>query len=351
MTRRPRVSEIHAATDRLIASGPADLRDFRAAVMGVLRRAIAFDWYVWVLTDPATAVGMDPLAVTPDLRQLPQLVRLKYLSSANRWTRIDGVVSLAGEPQRSLLWSEAQRGHGVVDVVSAAFRDDFGCWAFLDLWSTRPAPAADLDLLAQLVPKLTEALRRRQALTFADVPADADADAPESVAGAAVILLDDDLRVTGQTPASQSWLARLLPPTGRPDPIPAAALNVAAQLLAQEAGVDQHAATARVHVAHGLWVTLKAARLEPGGLIAVTLEPSTAAERLDLFARSHALSPRERQLLTVLAQGADTRRVATQLFLSEHTVQDHLKSVFAKTGTHNRRTLLSHALGVKTDNR
>jgi len=37
------------------------------------------------------------------------------------------------------------------------------------------------------------------------------------------------------------------------------------------------------------------------------------------------------------------------MFLSRHTVQDHLKSVFAKTGTHNRRVLLSHALGVRAE--
>ena len=141
----------------------------------------------------------------------------------------------------------------------------------------------------------------------------------------------------------------MLPPTGRPDAVPAAALNVAAQLLARETGVDDHPAQARVHVSHGLWITLKAARLEPAGSIAVSLEPSTPSGRLDLFARSHALSARERELLAILAGGADTRQVAGRMFLSEHTVQDHLKSIFTKTGTHNRRTLLSHALGVKAD--
>jgi DNA-binding CsgD family transcriptional regulator len=34
------------------------------------------------------------------------------------------------------------------------------------------------------------------------------------------------------------------------------------------------------------------------------------------------------------------------MFVSEHTVQDHLKSIFAKTATRNRRTLLAPALGT-----
>jgi DNA-binding CsgD family transcriptional regulator len=33
------------------------------------------------------------------------------------------------------------------------------------------------------------------------------------------------------------------------------------------------------------------------------------------------------------------------MFLSENTVQDQLKSIFAKTGTSNRRTLLARAVG------
>lgn len=79
--------------------------------------------------------------------------------------------------------------------------------------------------------------------------------------------------------------------------------------------------------------------------IAVSIEPASPAERADLFARAHTLSSRETDLLLLLLEGADTRTVAARLFLSEHTVQDHLKSVFAKTGTHTRRVLLARVTG------
>jgi DNA-binding NarL/FixJ family response regulator len=78
----------------------------------------------------------------------------------------------------------------------------------------------------------------------------------------------------------------------------------------------------------------------------VTIEPSSPAERRSLFARSHALSPRETELLDHLAHGGDTRTIAAALYVSEHTVQDHLKSIFAKTGAHNRRTLLTRLAGA-----
>ena len=79
--------------------------------------------------------------------------------------------------------------------------------------------------------------------------------------------------------------------------------------------------------------------------IAVTIESTSPAERMALFVRAWGLSDREAELIRHLVTGADTRGVAQQMFLSEHTVQDHLKSIFAKTGARNRRTLLARVVG------
>lgn len=172
---------------------------------------------------------------------------------------------------------------------------------------------------------LAQALRRCQADTFAARPT---REPPR--AGPVVLLLSGDLQVRGQTAETAGYRRVLVPPVEGRAPIPAAAYNVAAQLLAVEAGVDDNPPTARVHVSDGLWMTARAARLGavpgPGSErdIAVTLEPSSASERVDMFSRAFGLTPRERELLGHLA-GHDTRELARRMFLSENTVQDHLK--------------------------
>jgi DNA-binding CsgD family transcriptional regulator len=46
-------------------------------------------------------------------------------------------------------------------------------------------------------------------------------------------------------------------------------------------------------------------------------------------------------LLDHLVTGIDTRQIAARMFVSEHTVQDHLKSIFAKIGVRSRRELVA----------
>ena len=63
-----------------------DSRSLRAALLREIRRGVRFGAYAWLLTDPETEVGSDPLADVPCLPQLPDLIRLKYSTEVNRWT-------------------------------------------------------------------------------------------------------------------------------------------------------------------------------------------------------------------------------------------------------------------------
>ena len=288
------------------------------------------------------------------LLELPRLVRLKYLTTVNRWTTLGGSrVALlqettGGDPAQSLLWRELLGPHGVGDVASAVFVDRYGWWGFLDLWRLGPTArfsTADGAYLSRAAPTISTALRRSQATTFADDPR------PVPDRGPVVLLLSPGLTVRTQTPPTPDYLRVLVPPSGAAEPIPASAYNVAAQLLAVEAGVDGHAPSARVHLADGLWVTLRAARMGEATTgdrrdIAVTIETTPPRDRAAVFARTFGLGAREREVLDHLVAGCDTRELARRMVLSEHTVQDHLKSIFAKTSTGTRGALVSRALGA-----
>ena len=50
-----------------------------------------------------------------------------------------------------------------------------------------------------------------------------------------------------------------------------------------------------------------------------------------------ALSAREVDVLLLLDERLDTDEIAKRLFISEHTVRSHVKSVLAKLGVSSRR--------------
>lgn len=330
----------------------SDSRALRLELLNEIRQVVTFDAYAWLLTDPKTHVGVSPVAEVPAISDLPKLIRLKYLTPVNRWTglhrSVETLRAVTGDrPDTSLLWNELLAGYGVHDMASMVFRDQFGCWGWLDLWRidrTTSFTAREVEFLRGIEKPITSALRNAQARAF-DL-----AGLEIGRSGPVVLALSPDLEVLSQTPETADYLRRLVPTSQGRSPIPAGAYNVAAQLLAVEAEVDDHPPVARVHLDRGTWMTLRSARM--GGSksprdqdIAVTIEPSSPTERAELYVLASGLSRREGELVKHLTTGADTRQVAERMYISTNTVQDHLKSIFAKTGAPNRRILLARALG------
>ena len=349
MTGRVRAARLTAAVEHIAVT--ADDRALRARLLGVIKVFVPFDAYAFLLTDPVTSVGCSPVAEVPNLPALPDLIRLKYLTPVTRWTGLpaSGCASLqqatGGRPEESLLWREHLAGLGILDVASVVFKDRFGWWGFLDLWRRETRFTDDeLAALADVRPALTSRLRGTQAARFQA------GNVPTGVRGPGALVLTPALTIRAQTPQTQDWLSALVPPPSGQSPVPASAYNVAAQLLATEAGVDAHPPQARVHLGGGAWLTLRADRLGgPGPVehqdIVVTMEASSPGERRDVFCRSHGLTRRETEVVRHLAGGSDTRTVAHSMLISELTVQDHLKAIFTKTCTSSRRELLAMSGG------
>ncbi len=67
-------------------------------------------------------------------------------------------------------------------------------------------------------------------------------------------------------------------------------------------------------------------------LTAVAEGIAWSRRRRAAFARIASLTPRERDVLTYLAQGLSNKMVAAELGLSPKTIEDHRASIVAKTG-------------------
>lgn len=76
--------------------------------------------------------------------------------------------------------------------------------------------------------------------------------------------------------------------------------------------------------------------------VLVLLQPmeSDSIARTQVFSSSHGLSPREQEVLGLLGRGLTTAAIAEELGISPHTVRDHLKHLYRKTGTKGRNELL-----------
>ena len=71
------------------------------------------------------------------------------------------------------------------------------------------------------------------------------------------------------------------------------------------------------------------------------LQEAGPAEVAPLIMAAHGLTDRERTISALVCQGMSTRQIAGQLHLTADTVQDHLKSVFDRTGVHSRGQLVA----------
>ncbi|QNE14138.1 helix-turn-helix transcriptional regulator [Pseudarthrobacter sp. NBSH8] len=368
---------------RLIGDSAPDHHSLRTAVIAELGRVLPFSAFVWPISDPLTATGISPIARIPCPDELPLLIRLKYLTPAGRWTRLAISTSpattllreTAGNPSRSLVWNGLMKRYGVTDVLFAVLADKHGCWGWLDLWRTAqddPFTAEEVGYIAAVTREVMPALRRSIARQFLmEVPGGRDPVGRDPVgqevvrAGAsaidggprpdlpqqAVLTLDADLAVVGGTASVGEWLG-LLQPGPRPfQRVAAEVFNVAAQLLAREAGVDRHPPSARVHIGSGQWALIQASRMDSTGTaaippLAVTIQACPPGARLDMFARSFGLTTRQRELFELAASGADTNAMADALGIGAYTVQDQFKQIFETCGVHSRATLLALAMGT-----
>jgi DNA-binding NarL/FixJ family response regulator len=91
---------------------------------------------------------------------------------------------------------------------------------------------------------------------------------------------------------------------------------------------------------------LHASRLVSSGLdaVAVIIEEPSPAELAPVLMLAYGLTRQEQTVTRLVCRGLSTREIATRLHVTANTVQDHLKSIFEKTGVRSRRELVAAIL-------
>ena len=118
---------------------------------------------------------------------------------------------------------------------------------------------------------------------------------------------------------------------------------IAARARAIPPGTDplELAARARVRTRSGAWLLLYGTRLrDTGERTAVIIHPATPQDVAPVIALAYGLTVRECQVAMQCVQGRVTKEISRALSLSRYTVQDHLKSIFDKTGVRSRGELV-----------
>jgi len=80
--------------------------------------------------------------------------------------------------------------------------------------------------------------------------------------------------------------------------------------------------------------------------VAVIVERGDPDRLAPLLMAAYELTEREKDVTRLVLHGETTSSIAARLFVSPQTVQQHLKSIFDKTGVRSRRELVSKRTGI-----
>ncbi|GLX17497.1 helix-turn-helix transcriptional regulator [Streptomyces lavendulae] len=182
--------------------------------------------------------------------------------------------------------------------------------------------------MAALAPAVAEGLRRSY------LRHDAAAADSQDPAAPGLLTFAPDGGVEGVTPSGQVWLDRLGGRTAGPGRVPQPVLYAARR--ARAAGE----ASGRVHDGAGRWASLAATRMDTAGRVAVIVQPSRPEHTIGILMEAYDLTAREQEVARLVVYGVSDTEISRRLGISAHTVRDHLKKAFDKTGTNTRGRLL-----------
>lgn len=330
------------------ATDPVSLQ---RAVAAQLRRAVPFDLWCGLTTDPGTGSttgGYHDDGLPP--RHLPRLAELEQRDTDRDFVAIRDLVrgrlsvrtlsqATDGDLARSARYRDVLEPSGVRHEARLAFRGpDQRAWGALVLMRASDEPdfaASELAVLRAASRVVADGLRRTMLLAGSSADPDPD---PDPGPGLVLCTVTDSIALQHASGAARRWLEEI--DDGRYDEVPyALASLVHTAHRCPASGVHK----VRLRTRRGHWLTAHAEGLG-ATTVAVILEATRPQELTELWCDVHRLTTREREVAALAGRGLTNREIGRELYLSPYTVQDHLKSVLAKTGTRSRSELAAALL-------
>lgn len=348
-----RATRDHAARLRheiiRIAQAGVDVSTLRRRVLPLLRKVLVVDAVWWALADPETLLFSQ--ALTDDIpsvavplfleNEISQPDVNKFRALARGPEPVATLYSATRQaPEDSVRYRDILRPHRLGDEMRVALRDRKQTWGFMCLHREAGARAFSPDeqkWMRQLAPHLAAGLR--QSLLLAG-----GSKHPLSEWAAGVLVLSDEGEGISVTPAAERLLRDLPDWSERPTRV-LAIQSVISRLRALEQWPGEQLPPPRVRVRtlEGRWVTISASRLSTSSVdnsIAIVVEPTRFEDLVPLRLAASGLTATEINIAAMTVQGLSNQEIAQALGNTRLTVQQHLKSIFDKTGTHSRGELI-----------
>jgi DNA-binding CsgD family transcriptional regulator len=319
-----------------------------------LEKIIPFDGAAWFATDPATILATAPVHIENiesghcetfwerECRvQDAILFRDLARSEAGAGTLYDATDS---HPARSPRYVEFLAPQGYGDELRAVFRVGGTTWGVVDLLRDKartPFSSTELDIVRRVAPAIAVALRGFAAAGKVSAgPHASDGPGTALFDSSGVLLsLDERAEQLFLELSGADWRSMTIPHAMTP------ILAVVARACAVQAGTDSGPAVARLRAISGRWLTVHASCLRGAdgrpGPTALTIEPAKSSQIAPIIVEAYALTPREQEITRAVARGLSNQEIGAELFLSPHTVRDHLKAIFGKVGVGTRGELVA----------
>ncbi|MGP3985984.1 helix-turn-helix transcriptional regulator [Streptomyces sp. 3N207] len=331
----------------------ADAAELFALAAAKLQRLVPHDAGVWRVTDPVNGMMTAPVhaenigdaecAAYWECELLDEQINL-FRDLARAPQPVSGLwESAQGRPTRSALYHDFLRPRGMQDELRAVLRVGSTTHGYVSLFRERdraPFTAADSRFVGSLVTPLARRLRAFHLPL--DRPDAHRADQP------GLLLFDTAGSLVSVNEAALGYLNDLpdvpTTPSGLGYRIPVWIHSTAMQARALARAGGRGEARIRLRTTAGQWLICHASclRSADGTLqsFAVVIEPAGLGEIMPLVAGAYEMSVRELEVTRCVARGMSTEAIARRLYLSPHTVRDHIKAAFEKVGVTSRGELV-----------